>query len=176
MSGVAPAAGEFYLVAQDLLDCNATALGSTAAGAPERRCIYTGSELAWDACDCGTLSVHVPRTYLSETFPDIKLRPPFKGDCQIPFTVVEYVITILRCVPGMGPNAAPPACSELNLAAATDLDDRQAVLFGTRCCLAARMHMIGEQLAVGEQGQCAGSELHVFVPFSNCVACPDGVF
>ena len=177
MSGIAPAAGEFLLVAQELLDCAETALGTTAAGIPPRVCLYPGAEPTWDACDCGMLAIHVPRNYLSASFPDVKVRPPFRPkECQIPFTVVEYVVTVLRCVPGNDDSGRPPSCDRLNASMATQLDDRQAVLWGVQCCLDSRLHMIGDQLAVGEQGGCAGSELHVFVAFANCEPCPDGLF
>ena len=173
----APADGEFLLVAQELLDCAALALDTTAAGRPPRICLYPGAEPTWDACDCGMLALHVPRNYPSDRFPDQKVAPPFKpgAGCSIPFTVVEYVVTVLRCVPG-NDNDRPPSCDRLNASMATQLDDRQAVLWGVQCCLESRTHMISDQLAVGEQGGCAGSELHVFVAFSNCKPCPDGFF
>lgn len=177
MTGVAPQPGEMLLVGQELLDCATTALALTAAGAPQRVAMYTGIEVTWEHCDCGVLGLHIPRSYPSDAFPDQKVRGPFKtGEgCGAPFTVVEYVLTVLRCVP-TGDGARPPTPGALALAMATDLDDRQAVLWGTKCCLAARLHHIGDQLAVGEGGACAGSELHVFVAFSNCQGCPDGVF
>jgi hypothetical protein len=177
VTGVAPQPGEFFLVGEALLDCVTTALAATAAGAPQRVSWYVGAEATWDSCDCGLLALHVPRTYQSETFPDQKLRPPFRmGQCTTPYTVAEYVVTVVRCVPSNNDQGDPPPAGAMALAMATDLDDRQAVLWGVQCCLAERLHMLGDQLAVGESGACAGSELHVFVPFSNCQGCPEGVF
>ena len=175
MSGAAPQPGDMYLTGRSLLDCAATALGTTAAGTPPRVCFVVGAELPWDNCQCGSLTVHVPRSYPSEHFPDAKVVGPFK-DCTTPFTVVEYVLTVLRCVPQSDDAGNPPSCDAVELAAATDMDDRTAVLWGTQCCLQQRMHMVGDQLGLGESGTCAGSELHVFVPLSNCWPCPDGMF
>ena len=177
MSGLAPEPGAYFEVGEQLLECVATALAGTLAGVPDRVCWYPGAESTWDSCPCGLLALHVPRSFPSDTFPNQKVAPPFKAaeGCGSPFTVVEYVLTVLRCVP-TGDGERPPSCTALAQAMAQDLDDRQAVLFGVKCCLAQRLHAIGDQLAVGESGQCAGSELHVLVAFSNCVACPPGVF
>jgi hypothetical protein len=170
---VAPAPGEFFLVAQDLLDCASAALATTAAGVPDRVCMYPGQEPTWDNCDCGLLAVHVPRNYASESFPDQKVRGTFRpGACGTPWTVAEYVVTVLRCTPANDDQGNPPSCEALAQSMETQLADRQAVLWGVLCCLGERPYLLGEQLALGDNGACAGSELHVFVPFSNCHPCP----
>lgn len=156
-------------MANQLLQCAAGVLDETPARAPQRQCVVYGSELVWDECDCGLLAVHVPQIFPSDTFPVVRQAP---AACNAPWMVAEYVITILRCVPQPDNQGRPPKCDEIEPAAARDFSDRWAVMRGVQCCLADyRMHVIAGQLAVGEAGACAGSELHVFVATANCVDC-----
>lgn len=157
----------------ELLDCVQAGLALTAAGAPPRACLYPGGDPPWDACECGSTTIYVPRTYQSESFPDIKTRTK---NCLPNFTVAEYVVRVLRCDPAPQDNGQPPTCTTMNLAAAVDLDDRQAVLQAIKCCLGSNLYLFGDQLGVGGQGLCVGSETSVLVPFSNCRPCPEGVF
>jgi hypothetical protein len=162
-------ADAIWVLANQLLDCAAGELDLTEVGAPERRCVVYGGQLVWDDCDCGLLAVHVPRIYLSATFPNPLFAPT---PCDVPFTVAEYVVTILRCVPQPDHQGNPPPCSEITPAAKRDFLDRSAVMRGVQCCLAdMRMTAVGDQLAIGEAGTCAGSELHVFAASVNCVEC-----
>lgn len=164
--------------ASAILDCVHATLAETDAGAPARRCVVPGSEVAWDECECGgQLTVHVLRTYPSDSFPLLKISGPFTGPCQAVYTVAEYVVTVLRCTPTLHDNGDPPTCAELSAAAHTDQQDRWAVRRGVSCCFAnddprvLRPMLLQEQLAVGALGACAGSEQHVFVGHPNCLDC-----
>lgn len=159
-----------FTKADEILQCVRKALAETEAGAPPRACVVPGAELLWDDCDCGLLAVTTLRAYPSDSFPVLKQTGPFNR-CNAALTVVEYVVTVLRCVPMSDDNGHPPPCEDLTEASIRDLEDRWAVQRGVRCCLDGTMHLIQEQLAIGEQGRCAGSELHVFVALPNCEAC-----
>ncbi len=157
-----------WTVANQLLECAAGQLAETPSGAPDRQCVVYGSELIWDECDCGLLAVHVPQIFFSETFPNIRLA---SSNCNSPFVVAEYVVSILRCVPQPDANGNPPDCPKVSAAAHIDFTDRWAVWRGVACCLGSRLHLVQQQLAIGEAGACAGSQLHVLVASSNCVDC-----
>lgn len=145
------------------------------AGAPERVAMVPGAQIAWDDCECGQLTVHVPRSYLSNTFP-VPLQAPSER-CAAKWTVVEYVVTILRCAPGNDDHGRPPAAAALNAAAQLDHLDRWAVRKGITCCLTptdkrrVRPWIIGETLAVGAEGNCVGSQTTVAVAMPGCVDC-----
>lgn len=172
--------GVTFAMAQQLLECAAQQLAATPAGTPPRVLVATGSEIAWDDCECGQLSVHMLRAYPSDDFPIIKQVAPFTV-CEATWTVVEYVVTILRCVPASQDDGTPPPAAAVTAAAEQDHLDRWAVRRGVVCCFKAMdeadprrakaPRLLQEQLAVGEDGMCAGSELHLFVGFLNCVDC-----
>lgn len=166
-------------MAERLLNCVGAALAATTSGAPARSLVSPGAEIAWDDCECGQLSVHMLRTYPADSFPALKQTGPFVR-CEAKLTVAEYVVTILRCVPVSHDDGSPPTAAALTAASRIDHEDRWAVRRGVGCCfanddpLAATQYLIQEQLAVGSEGQCMGSELHVFVAFPNCLPCTDG--
>lgn len=173
-----------YDIAAALLEAAAAELDLFAGaglgqGAPDRRCVYPGAELPWDNCDCGLLAVHIKTTYPSESFPFQLGGQGASVSCKVPWTVVAYAVTILRCTPGMDDAGRPPPCPELDAAARLDFLDRSAVWRGVACYLATpinpggdtRPHLLQEQLSIGDQGQCAGSELNVLVGLANCVRC-----
>lgn len=165
-----------FEMAERLLTCAHQQLAETDAGAPPYFYVATGAEIAWDTCECGQLTVHMVRAYPSDNFPVLKQVGPFNR-CEAQLTVAEYVVTILRCGPTSGDRGEPPTPAEMNAAARTDHSDRWAVRRGVACCLESddprvpQYVLIQEQLAVGDQGQCMGSELRVFVGFPNCEPC-----
>lgn len=176
MTAQTPLPAFMFDMASKLLVCVSAQLAETEAGSPAWTAVIPGEEVAWDSCHCGQLSVHVLRAFPSDHFPIPKTDPPF-SNCQAQQTVVEYVVTILRCVPVQDDAGIPPPAAKLTEAAQVDFMDRWAVMRGVMCCFdqfdvsSAPMRLINEQLAVGNQGGCAGSELHVFVGFNNCDAC-----
>jgi hypothetical protein len=162
--------------ANDLLMCVSAELAALDAGAPARSFVAPGAEIAWDDCQCGQLTVHVLRAYPSDSFPILKQDGPFTR-CAPKLTVVEFVVTILRCVTVQGDQGQAPPAAKLAEDAITDQLDRAAVRRGVVCCLTAdnpllqRSYLIQEQLAVGSEGECMGSELHLFVGLPNCRDC-----
>lgn len=177
MSGTIEATA-IWDMAERLLLCASEALADTEQGSPEAAYVVAGSQVAWDYCHCGgQLTVHVRTAYPSENFPAQKLTAPFIGPCSATWTVVEYVVTILRCVPVQDDDGHPPPPADMHEAARLDMLDRAAVLRGITCCFEGEdrrrptSHLIQEQLGVGAEGQCAGSELHVLVALPNCRPC-----
>jgi hypothetical protein len=165
-----------FEMAERLLDCAGAQLAATEAGAPGRALVAVGSEIAWDDCECGQLSVHVLRTYQSDAFPLQKQTGPFTR-CHANFSVVEYVVTILRCIPVQGDHGEPPTPAAMTAAARVDFEDRAAVARGVACCFEAddprapTNRLFLDQIATPAEGMCAGSELHLLVGFNNCVPC-----
>lgn len=166
--------------ADRLLTCAAAALATTEAGAPDRQVIATGSELVWDECECGMLAVQTPRTFPSDQFPIVKQSGPFNRCHGAIFTVVQYQVSILRCVAGIEGDAEAPPAAKMTEDSMVDLSDRWAVRRGVECCLAqeatsnpgtAPLYLLGEQLALGEGGRCAGSQLNVMLALKNCEPC-----
>jgi hypothetical protein len=148
-------------------------------GCPPRKCVVPGRELTWDDCDCGLLGVNIVTAYPSENFPFQLGGNGPSTSCSVPWLVVHYAVTILRCTPTMGDDGKPPPCDALAAAARIDFADRTAIWRGVACYLATpvnsggvvRPHLLQEQLSIGEQGACSGSELHVLVGLNLCVPC-----
>lgn len=172
--------GRTYELARALLECACTRLGGEC---PERRCVVPGTQVSWDNCCSGQtggqLTVHVAQRYPSRTFPDPDLRRP--ANCDAPYRVVEYVVTILRCSP-VGSGQHPASCDELDTAAQQALRDLERVADSVECCLLDRDPLqvllggaytwaLGQQLTLGPEGGCAGSELHVLVGMLHCREC-----
>jgi hypothetical protein len=173
-----PMSSAWWDMGQRLLTCVHESLAHTDAGAPASAYMVPGAQVAWDFCHCGgQLTVHVRTSYPSDEFPAQKLRAPFTTPCAPTWTVVEFVVTILRCVPVQDNDGNPPPPEDQNAAAFTDMADRAAVWRGVTCCFdnedprRRTTHLLQEQLGVGHQGQCAGSELHVLVALANCESC-----
>lgn len=169
-----------YEACSDLLACVGEQLAETELGAPAYQAVVPGQQIAWDVCTCGQLTVHVQRLYPSDRFPTIRQTGPFnRGQCG-EMTVAEVVVTILRCQPQPDDAGHVPRHEDMDEAGRLDFQDRWAVRRGVVCCFQpddpqqpGQVHLLGEQIAVGEQGACAGSELHVFVPLANCLPCGD---
>jgi hypothetical protein len=159
-----------WSTASALRDCVVAELADTPAGAPEWRAVVTGQTIIPEHCHCGQLTIHVPSMYPSDAFPDPQERP--RGNCnEAKFTAVEYVITVLRCQPQLDDQGRPPAMAEMEAAAQTDFNDRYAMRKAATCCFSNRIWYMGQHLAVGEEGTCAGSELHLLVAALNCEGC-----
>lgn len=184
MPGATIQKADLFAWADRLLTCAAASLdANTDAGAPDRKAVVPGSDLVWDECECGLLAVQTPRIFLSDSFPIVKQTGPFNRCHGAIFTVVQYQVSILRCVTQPEGNEEAPAASAMTGDSIIDLEDRWAVRRGVECCLAkeaddhpgtAPLYLIGEQLALGEGGKCAGSQLNVMVALKNCVDCSPG--
>lgn len=162
--------------ANELLVCVSAELAALEAGSPSRAFVAPGAEIAWDDCECGQLTVHVLRAFPSDTFPILKQTGPFTR-CKPRLTVAEFVITILRCVSIQDDEGRAPSAADLHADGLTDQRDRAAVRRGAICCLQADdprrqlNYLMQDQLAVGADGHCMGSELHLFVGLPNCQDC-----
>jgi hypothetical protein len=172
--------GRAYDLARALLECACERLADEC---PDRRCVVPGNQVSWDNCCSGKtggqLTVHVVQAYPSRTFPDPDLRRP--ANCDTTYTVLELVVTILRCSPvGDGPH--PATCEELDSTAQQALRDLERVRDSTACCLLQQDALkallrgpyawaFGQQLSLGPDGGCAGSELHVLVGMLHCREC-----
>ena len=183
MTAATPQRAEFFHWADRLLECSRKSLiDNTERGEPKRCSVVVGSDLVWDECDCGgLLAVQLLRAFPSETFPIIKQNGPFNR-CVIPRTVVQYTVSILRCVAQPSGFDEAPSVDRMTADAMTDFEDRWAIMRGVTCCLdqeardepgTAPVYILGEQIALGEGGKCAGSQLTVFLGLQNCVPCSD---
>jgi len=179
MAGPTPAPGALLDIGNRLLECASAALAETEAGAPGFSYMIPGADLAWDYCMCpdGQLTVHIRTSYPSASPELVQLLTT--DTCGAPWTVVEYVVTVLRCVPTQEDDGHPPPPAAMTAAAEVDWADREAVLRAVKCCQlddgdTRRLHpsmIVQEQLGVGNDGGCAGSELHVLVGIPNCGEC-----
>lgn len=166
-------------MALHILGCVQAQLAATPGGSPERAGVVPGAQVAWDVCECSQLTVHTAQVYPSTKFPSPKQEQPW-GKCTSGLMVAEYVVTVLRCVPVQDDQGNPPPIADLEAAAMRDLADRAAVLRALSCCLAdldkalPRYMLMSQQLPVGGEGMCAGSETHVFVGLLPCWSeCPE---
>lgn len=173
---------DLFTWADRLLQCSAAMLDAeTDAGAPARQAVAVGSDLVWDECECGLLAVQTVRIFLSDNFPVVKQAGPFNRCHGAIFTVVQYHVSILRCVAQPRGNEEAPSAADMTNDSMIDLEDRWAIRRGVECCLAdeadtnpgtAPQYLLGEQIALGEGGKCAGSQLAVLVALKNCLECP----
>lgn len=161
-------AAAFHALKVGLVDCVHTQLAATDAGSVDRRCVVPGSEIAWDDCECGQLTVHQRGpTYPSKQFPLPHQAPPFTK-CDAPWWVAEVVVTVLRCSPSGGPGPQPPSCTALAAAARTADDDAAAMLAGVECCLAGHHYRVTGLVPTVDDGMCVGQELTVLVGVPHC--------
>lgn len=170
-------ASSLYTIAESLRSCAMVRLAMTTGGVPNRSCVVPG-EVAWDECQCGMLAVSIRRLYSSRVFPGDASQDGEFGACDIPYTVIEYAITIARCVAVTDDAGNPPPCSALDSAAQIWAEDAMAVRNGVGCCLADMIdantiaeYTLEEQVSVGPAGGCVGSELKALVGIINKCNC-----
>lgn len=181
--------------AQDLLACVCATLDDFVLRADDypgcptcRRCVVPGAP-AWDSCAdaCtgetgGQLTVNLARLYGSTNFPAEDTQPQGVRGCRLPqFTVVDLVVTLLRCAPGPTPQGCPPSCEELEAAARTLHIDAVGLYTAITCCFAesgggrrGRKYVLGRQQPIGPEGLCVGIEQRVTVALPGC-GCPEEV-
>lgn len=125
--------------------------------------------IAWDACDtCGQLALAVHRNYLSINFPQERTMTEIADPPQ--YLCADIVVQAIRCVPTVSESGAPPSTTALDNSAQDILIDASAVLCTVNATLSKMESnqlildwMIRQQVYVGPQGACAGSELVVVV-------------
>lgn len=125
-------------------------------------------EIAWDACDCGgMLAVAMPRTYLSEVFPE-EADEVVRARCGAPYEVGEFTVSVVRCAPSPQGQATAPAADDLDTAAGLLLQDTAETLDAVAALL-CRMedadevddYLINPAEQVGPEGGCVGFTLRV---------------
>jgi hypothetical protein len=161
----------FYTVLSGLLDAVNSRLLGTAAGQPERVCVYPGL-IAWDDCQCGQLAGAISRIFLSDNFP---LQHTGRGQgettsCQPAYKVAEMVVSLMRCAPQPQGTALAPTCEALAAAAQTWAIDAGMALSGVLCTLddykdAGTIidYRVDNQVPAGPEGACVGTDIHFLV-------------
>lgn len=163
------AVGAVYAALTAVRDAASAAVALTPAGPVESVCVVPGA-IAWDACDCGQLSVTWSRMYLSNRFPTDTAGDDALSPCEAAVLVVDATVEVVRCAPSPEDNATTVPCPKLDATAQVVIDDATAVLQGVACALkeleeagSIYDYRIAQQVAKGPQGGCVGSELGVLI-------------
>jgi hypothetical protein len=150
-----------------------TAVYAGLAVAPERYGVVPGA-VAWDDCDCGLLAVSWTLSYPSDVFP--AEQAGVNGNCDSAWEVSEFLIQIIRCAPGPGPNANAPTVKALSDAARLqDTDGNQVVrsLSALLCTMKDAYDiddfLVTRRTPLGPEGGCVGSEQRFLVALPRIV-------
>lgn len=136
-------------------------------GVPDkmRRCLLVPGAIAWDACECGQLTLSIQRSYPSTTFP-IDASDDTTRSCAPGTMGYDVLASITRCVPTLDSTGKPPTCDKLLAAALTMEGDAFALRRGVLCCLVGYKRdrrildfRVGGVNRLGPEGACAGVEL-----------------
>lgn len=127
-------------------------------------------DIAWDDCNCdGLLAVTTPRVFLSEEFPE-EASAPVGAQCQAPYEVGEFTVSVLRCVPQPEGQKLSPAAAALDAAAGLLLKDVAETMDAVSAALCALKdadsisdYLISPAESAGPEGTCAGFTLRVRV-------------
>ena len=135
---------------------------------PDRHSVVPGA-IAWDECDCGLLAISLARIHLSDNFPaQLTTRV---GACDAAWEVGEYVVQLIRCVPGAdGVANLAPTTAELDASAQEILQDAYELLraVSVKLCEMKADHdiidfFLSPLTAQGPSGHCGGNELRFLV-------------
>ena len=159
--------GDTYALLATVRDANVAELQNS-TGKPARVSIVPGA-IAWDECDdCGLLALAAARFYLSNQIP----QPAATTDGVGALLAVDCVTQIIRCAPSAQGTNLSPSVADLDASARQVLDDAYAIMCSTiSALLAAQLagtivdFLISQQLFVGPEGACVGSELTYTVGF-----------
>jgi hypothetical protein len=141
-------------------------LAASFGGAPVSACVRPGSQVAWDDCECGQLTVHHTSMWPTDHFPSQKGEPPWTK-CEPKLWAVTLAVTMLRCSPETS-DASTVDCEVWENTVRVQDSDIQAMQQGVFCTLAGQFHVITQHVTVGPEGSCVGSELTVIVGVPNC--------
>jgi hypothetical protein len=155
-------------IVNTVLTAVSNALTGTSGGPVKRTVFEPGSDVAWDACDCGQLALVIRRRYTSRSFPtdgsDLIV-----GNCENVLIVFDCALSIVRCVPISDINGKPPSPAALGAAAQIQDEDAYTVWNTTYCTLVSLRDanprrvtdfIVNDQTSLGPQGGCSGTELH----------------
>lgn len=133
-------------------------------------------EHAWDNCQCGLLVVSETRRFGSRDFPLEEIDR--EAECGEPWLVVDYLLSLTRCVPVPDDQGNPPSIEALQASAEQLSADMTTVRRAVQCCLdeAYRTNtllawQLGPQSVVGPLGDCAGFTLQIFAGWTNDCGC-----
>jgi hypothetical protein len=148
-----------------LLGDVATALETTTRGAVKRAVVLPGIDIPWDDCTCGYLAIAKRRAYRSRSFPQDALDVYTKCD---DFTMAyDLAMVMMRCVAGVSDNGVPPKPSQTLADLQAQEEDAYVVWTTVDCALRQLQdtnlinnYILNEQLTLGAQGLCAGTQLN----------------
>lgn len=154
--------GGFYTVLTTVRDATITEFQRIGA-LPKRVGVVPGA-IAWDGCEqCGLLALAAQRYYLTDQFPIEVATTDMK---QGAFVAADLVTQIIRCAPTGQNNDLAPSVEALDASAKQVLDDAYAVLCATTTELDVLLgdnsivdYMVRQQIFMGPEGMCVGSEL-----------------
>lgn len=167
-------------MANEMLACLVTELAAN-PDPPANACLRAGDLVIHDAnaatstdtvCCPGLAYVRVGDMYPSSNFPDPDggSQAGKSNGCYPVRWVVEMVMGVVRCVPGMG-NPAGPTCADWTLAATHDLNDMDAMRRAL-CCWAPTLPKTRLWLAqtsiVQLTADCIERQLPVLVCVPKC--------
>ena len=169
-----------YDLGVNILTAMSTALATTTGGAPKRSTLVPGAEIPWDNCQCGTLSLAVTNRYASRNFPATTADQPV--NCCNTMMVYEMSLSIVRCVPGMDADAAPPSPAALGTAFKIQDEDAFVLWTELECILkelytptgneSIAAYIINDEPTLGASGNCAGVQVNFKVAWNyDCAAC-----
>jgi hypothetical protein len=136
------------------------------------RYLITTGQIAWDDCCDGQLAVSYTRTSPTDAFPTeaIALSPPVGEGCSPGYEIGEISVQMIRCAPqALNGQNAPSVKALTDYARQTLIDANQVrrSVTSALCSLKADVpnrldYFIRDQLMLGPEGGCAGSELHLY--------------
>lgn len=156
-------------------------LEQTIGGVPDRFVHITPGQIAWDACDCGQFAQTITGVSSSKSFPSSS-DDSAAAACGHPFMIVAVTMSLVRCVPGIDPEASPqspvPDVVQLMRAAEILEEDRTTL----RRALFRHLKSLYDQYkikdfsisaanSVGPEGQCGGVEINYSFAVSNDAVC-----
>lgn len=154
-----------YQIAVAVLTAVNSQLINTAGGSPRRVCVVPGA-IAWDECECdgGQLAIAGTRTFMADSFPTQAIKPQWNDLAG--YIDNEFVIQIIRCAPTMADDGTPPTPATLDRSAQVVMADAYEVMCSTASTLQGLVnggsiddYLIYDQMFVGPEGACVGSEL-----------------
>lgn len=155
--------------------CAFDAVPNTDPWAINRHGVVIG-EIAWDDCMCGQLVVAETRRFPSMSFPIEEI--DHTADCNEPWIVVQYTLSLTRCVAVQNDAGAPPSIASLSASAERNSSDMSLVRRAVLCCLQEHYdnddinaYEVSSQDVTGPNGACAGFDMTIFIGWTNDCGC-----
>jgi hypothetical protein len=133
-------------------------------------------EVAWDNCQCGQLVVTEVRRFPSSAFPLEQV--DHTAECNEPWLVIQFLLSLTRCVAVSNESGDPPAIALLDASAQQNSKDMTAARKALMCYLSSQYDTnaiagfeIGSQEVTGPGGSCAGFDMTFMVGYTNDCGC-----